>query len=103
MAGSPTLGKMSTGIRRAARNAKSARETNATTTVTGRPSEARTKRMFHFLWKSLAGLGDEWLNVSRGGSDSEQPAPDTETGKRIVNLGLREQPLRFRDLIDIPQ
>src|ERR1022692_2658029 len=45
MAGSPTCGKISTGMRRTARMAHRAMAINATTTVSGLRSAARTRRM----------------------------------------------------------
>src|ERR1035441_3019638 len=45
MAGSPTCGKISTGMRRTARTAHRAMAINATTTVSGRRRAARTMRM----------------------------------------------------------
>ena len=71
-----------------------------TTTVIGRLRAARTKRIFH-LSKSLTRLGNERLNVSRSSSDAEQRPPDAETGQRIIDLGLGQQALSFRDLIDV--
>ena len=41
--------------------------------------------------------------IAGGGGDAEQAAPDAEAGQRIVDLGLRQQPLRFGDLVDVPE
>src|ERR1019366_2402479 len=97
MAGSPTWGKMSAGIRFSASTAQSAIAMRATTTVNGLLSAAKTRRML------LTCLRQEWLNVSGGGGHREQPAPDAEPGQRVVDFGLREQALRFGYLIDVAQ
>src|SRR5271157_158860 len=94
MAGSPTWGKMSAGMRSSASTAQRAIAMSATTTVNGRLRAAKTRRML------LTCLRKEWLNVSSRGSHSQQPAPDAEPGQRIVDFGLREQALRFGYLID---
>src|ERR1035437_402685 len=96
MAGSPTWGKMSAGMRSSASTAQRAIAIRATTTVNGLLSAAKTRRML------LTCLRQEWLNVSGGGGHREQPAPDAEAGQRIVDFGLREQALRFRYLLDVP-
>src|ERR1035437_6023013 len=88
---------MSAGMRSSASTAQSAIAIRATTTVNGRLRAAKTRRML------LTCLRQEWLNVSGRGGHSQQPAPDTEAGQRIVDFGLREQVLRFRYLIDVPQ
>src|ERR1035437_389815 len=97
MAGSPTWGKMSAGMRSSASTAQSAIAMSATTTVNGLLRAAKTRRML------LTCLRQEWLNVSGRGGHSQQAAPDAEAGQRIVDFGLREQALRFRYLIDVPQ
>src|SRR5579859_5984310 len=101
MAGSPTFGKMSTGMRSAASVANNAMATNATTMVMGRLSAAKTKRMFPSSSESLARLHDKRLNVARRGGDCEQGAPDGETGQSVVDLGLSEQTLGFGDFVDV--
>src|SRR5690242_5145013 len=101
MAGSPTCGKISTGMRRTARTAHNAMAMSATMTVMGRPRAARTRRIWGTLRSherergtqecvrhSFAGLRYEWLDVAGGGSDGQQGAPDTEPGERVVDLGL---------------
>ena len=45
-------------------------------------------------------LGHEGLNVSGGGCDAEQSAPDAKAGQRVVDLGLGEQALGFGDFVD---
>ena len=50
-----------------------------------------------------AGLGHEGLNVAGGGGHAEQSAPDAEAGQGIVDLGLREQALRFGDFVDVAE
>src|ERR1019366_7709129 len=97
MAGSPTWGKMSAGMRSSASTAQRAIAVRATTTVNGLLSAAKTRRML------LTCLRQEWLNVSGGGGHREQPAPDAEPGQRVVDIGLREQALRFGYLIDVAQ
>ena len=51
----------------------------------------------------MACLGDEWLNISRGSGDSEQPAPNTETGKCVIDFCLGKQALGLCDFIDRPE
>src|SRR5579863_978449 len=130
MAGSPTWGKISTGIRRTARYANSAIATSATTTVMGRLSAARTSRIrplsacqecFGRLkpaplevaqalspantlqLASLAGLCEKRLKITGHGRDLQQPAPDTQASQCVIDLRLRQQPLRFRHFVDIGQ
>src|SRR5450755_4751601 len=100
MAGSPTCGKMSTGIRRTARSAKSAIAIRATTTVMGRLSAARTNRM-HPLAASLAGLQKKRLKIAGRGCNLQQAAPYTQPSQRVVDLRLCEQALGFRHFIDV--
>src|ERR1035437_3721452 len=102
MAGSPPLGKMSTGIRCNARRAPSAMASRATTMVIGLLRAAKTTRMqtYFCCGHSLACLAHEWLEVSRRGRQTQQCAPNAQMGKGIVDLRLREQALRFRNLID---
>src|ERR1035438_4170483 len=102
MAGSPTCGKISTGIRRSASAAHKAMAISATTTVNGRDRAAKTRRMLFFRG-SPRGLRDEGLNTAGRGRNAKQTAPDVEPGKRVVDFSLRQQPLRFGDLIDVSQ
>src|SRR5690348_1191352 len=103
MAGSPTFGKISTGMRSTARKAASAMAINATRTVTGRRRAAKTRRMFHLPGNSLAGLREERLDVAGCGGHSKQRAPHAEPGESIIDLGLSQQPLRFGYFVDVPQ
>src|SRR5664279_3842682 len=89
---------MSTGVLFTARKAQSAIATRATTTVSGLDKAARTSRIV-----SPACLCHEGLNVTSNGSDGEQPPPHAQTRQRVVDLGLREQPLRLGNCIDVPQ
>src|ERR1700733_6728743 len=100
MAGSPTLGKISTGIRCTANTADRAMAISPTTTVIGRPRAAKTKRMGHSS-TSLTGVEHERLKVTGRAGDAEQSPPDTQTGQRIIDLGLGQEPLGFSDLVDI--
>src|SRR5713101_7554215 len=101
MAGSPPLGKMSTDIRSSARTAQSAMAIRATTTVIGLVRAARTTRIFSD--SSLAGLGNERLNVPGCCGDTEQPAPDAETRECIIDFCLGQQPLGVGHLVDRSQ
>src|SRR5579864_2222156 len=98
MAGSPTWGKISTGIRRTARNANRAIVISATSTVIGRLSAARTNRMLPL--SSLAGLEQKRLNISSHGCDFEQAPPDAQASQRVIYLRLCQQALRLGDFID---
>src|SRR5579864_6438175 len=99
MAGSPTCGKMSTGMRLTASVAHSAIAIRATTTVNGRLRAARTRRMT----SSLARLHHERLDIAGRSRNLKQPAPHTQARESVVNFGLREQPLGFGDLVDISE
>src|SRR5579864_5251198 len=104
MAGSPTCGKISTGMRRMASAAQSAMATRATTTVIGLDRAARTRRtMFSPRDGSLAYLDDKGLNIPGGGGDAQQAAPDAESRQCVVDLGLREQPLGFRHVVNVSE
>jgi hypothetical protein len=101
MAGSPTWGKISTGIRLNANSAQSATATKATTTVIGRDRAARTRRIFCFLGfcsliRSLHSLQQKWLNVACSRGDPEKPTPYAEAGQNVVNFSLGQKPLGFR-------
>src|SRR5215470_7006282 len=103
MAGSPTCGKISTGIRFNASTAQSATATSATTTVKGRERAANTRRMFRLRANSSARLRYKWLNISRGSGDAEQATPHAEPGQYIINLGLGKQSLGFGHFVDIAE
>src|ERR1017187_5800225 len=138
MAGSPTCGKISTGMRRTARMAHRAMAINATTTVSGLRSAARTRRMLlpqvcqDALWGrpsacgglsgrlagvdagrrtgilphtacSLPDLRHEGPDVAGCRSHRPQPAPHAQPGERVVDFGLREQPLGFRHFVDVAE
>src|ERR1035441_8090469 len=104
MAGSPTCGKMSMGMRRTARTAHRAIAIKATTTVMGLLRAARTRRMMPAPSRhSLACLGDEGPDVPGCGSHAEQSPPDSQPRQRFVNFSLREEPLGLRHLVDIAQ
>src|SRR5580704_17350905 len=98
MAGSPTCGKISTGMRWIASAAQRAIAMRATTTVIGLVRAARTRRMV-----LLARLRNEWLDISGGRGDAQQTAPDSQPRQRIVDLGLREKPLGFRHFVDVSE
>src|SRR5471030_3122085 len=100
MAGSPTCGKMSTGIRCTASTAHNATAINATTTVKGLVRAAKTRRM---ILHSSAGFCREGPDISRRRSHAKQAAPDAEARQRVVNLRLGQQTLGFRYLVDIAQ
>src|ERR1039458_8301002 len=101
MAGSPTCGKISIGMRSTARTAQSAIAIRATITVIGLLSAARTRRMIPASWRhSLACLGQEGPDVAARGSHAEQSPPGSQQRQRIVYFGLREEPLRFRHVVD---
>src|ERR1035441_5954011 len=100
MAGSPTWGKISTGIRSTASSAHRAMAIRAMTTVTGRLRAANTRRMVHLFGQSLTGLGEEGLKIAAGRRDFEQRAPDVQAGQSVVDLSLHEQPLSLRHVID---
>src|SRR5579863_9214464 len=93
MAGSPTWGKISTGMRLSARPAQRAIARRATTTVMGRERAASTSFIRTRL--SFGGLGDKRLEVARGGCDAEKATPDGEACEGVVDLGLREEALGF--------
>src|ERR1039457_1296258 len=105
MAGSPTCGKMSIGIRWIARIEHNATAMMATTTVMGRERASRTRRICWLpvaQWaRSLTHLREERLKIASGRRDAQQAAPDSQTGQCFVDLGLREQPLRLRHLVDV--
>ena len=102
MAGSPTCGKMSTGMRSMARIAQSATARSANTTVTGRESEPKTKRMdSRFPGASSPRLGQEGPDIARRRRDGEQPAPDAQPGQCVVDLRLRQQALGVGDFGDV--
>ena len=71
--------------------------TRATTTVMGATESGQYQT--HLLTR----LRDEWLNVSGGGGDAEQAAPDAQPGQNIVDFRLREQALGFRNIVDDSQ
>src|SRR5471030_773592 len=100
MAGSPTCGKMSTGIRCTASTAHSATAINATTTVKGLVRAAKTRRM---ILHSSAGFCREGPYISRRRRHAKQAAPHAEPCQRVVNLRLGQQALGFRYLVDIAQ
>src|SRR5271167_571872 len=97
MAGSPTCGKMSTGMRFRAKAAQSATANSAATTVNGRERAVKTRRMLP------ARLRHERLNISGRGGDSQQASPDGEARQNVVDFRLREQPLGFGQLVYIRQ
>src|ERR1017187_9162139 len=143
MAGSPTCGKISTGMRRTARTAHSAMAIKATTTVSGLRRAARTRRILPSLFSqggadlqvcagppgpapswheqagvdagrrtgvlphaegaSLTDLRHEGPDVSGCRCHRKQLAPDTQPGERIVDFGLREQPLGLRHFVDVAE
>src|SRR5208283_3797391 len=104
MAGSPTWGKMSTGIRVKARTAQSAMATKATTTVNGLDRAANTKRILScFRGQSSHHLRDEGFNVSRCSRYAQESSPHAQAGQNIVNFRLSEKPLCFGNLIDVAE
>src|ERR1039458_7643951 len=129
MAGSPTCGKISTGMRRTARTAHRAMAISATTTVSGLRSAAstsliewgaalqvcagppgpaqagvdagrRTGVLPHTAC-SLPDLRPEGPDVAGWRSHRQQPAPHAQPGERVVDFGLREKPLGFRHFVDV--
>src|SRR6266481_4625927 len=52
---------------------------------------------------SSAGLREERLDIAGRDSDAEQPAPHREARQCVVDLRLREQTLRFGDLVDVAE
>src|ERR1017187_2127627 len=104
IAGSPTCGKMSIGMRSTASTAQRAIAIKATTTVIGLLRAARTRRIWPAPSRhSLACLGDEGPDVTGCGSHAEQSPPDSQPRQRFVNFSLREEPLGLRHLVDIAQ
>src|SRR5580704_12084707 len=101
MAGSPTCGKISTGMRWMASAAQRAIAMRATITVIGLVRAASTRRMVFLL--SIAYFRNEWLDISSGRGDAQQTTPDSEPCQRVVDLGLREQPLSLRHFVDISE
>src|SRR6476620_4302424 len=100
MAGSPTCGKISAGMRMTARMAQRAMATSATTTVMGRVRAARTSltgtialRRHECLRhkKSLGHLGEERADIAGGGGDSQEGAPYGKAGEGVVDFGLRQE------------
>jgi hypothetical protein len=78
-------------------------EINATTTVIGRLRALRTKRICLYSLQSSARLSNEWLNVSGGCRNAEQPPPHAEPGQDIIDFSLREQSLRFGYFVYVSQ
>src|SRR6516225_1738017 len=104
MAGSPPLGKISTGMRVNASAAPTAIATMATTTVIGLLSAARTRRIFvsstPISCPLPARLCQERSQVARSRSNAQQTTPYAHAGQRIVDLRGGQQTLGFGHLID---
>src|SRR6185295_5929032 len=83
----PTLGKMSTGIRRIAIQESNATVKTMTRTVTGRRNAARTSHI------PLPRPLEKLVEVPFAHRESEHGPPDTEPGQGVVDFGLREQSL----------
>src|SRR5215831_17700868 len=103
MAGSPTWGKISTGIRCTASIDASATAINTTTTVSGRLSASKTSpRHFKnspFLQISLlTRICQKRLNVSRHCRHAKQSAPDVEPGQAVIDLSLSQKALSLGDV-----
>src|ERR1035441_420892 len=92
------------GIRSTASIAQKAIAIKATTTVTGLLRAARTRRIYPVPSRhSLACLGDEGPDVACCRGHSQQSPPDSQPRQRVVYLGLGEEPLSLRHLIDNAQ
>src|SRR5579863_7226318 len=100
MAGSPTCGKMSTGMRWAASTAPRAIAISATTTVIGLPRAARTKRIVRAPLASLRCLSEKRLNVAARRLELQARAPHAQARQSVVDLSLNQQALRLSDIID---
>src|SRR6184192_3810321 len=98
MAGAPRFGKISTGIRRNAKNAQRAIATTATSAETGRLSAASTNRMSPSLFPHQP---QERCQIAFRSGHAQQSSPDAQTRKRIVDLCLREETLRLSHFADV--
>src|SRR5262245_57990715 len=113
MAGAPSFGKMSTFIPRIAMIDASAIEMTATRTVMGRRMAVNTNHMASVAPNScesaqrepnatrhppLSDPVEERREIPARLCRRQQRPPYSQPRHRIVGLGLREQPLRFRNV-----
>src|SRR6267142_3052739 len=108
IAGAPSFGKMSTFICRMAMIDVSATATTATRIVIGRRMAVNTNHMEslprgparagHSVHRLRSDLFQERREIAMRLRCRQQRAPHPEPRHRVVGLGLREQPLRFRHL-----
>src|SRR5690349_21368521 len=94
---------MSTGMRWTASADASATATMAMTTVNGRLSARRTKRIVLSISESWRDARNKRLDISGRGSHRKHRAPNTEPCKGIVNFRLCQQALGIGNFNDRAQ
>src|ERR1700680_4710599 len=100
MTGLPTSGKMSVRMRLRDMMKPTRIAMRATITARGRLRAAKTRRIVFLSGDSLAGGLQEWLYIPASPIYLEKGAPHVQARDGIVNLGLDNETLCLRYIVD---